>query len=64
MSPSPSEKRRGWHWSDYWRSGRTDVMTVQTAAGPVAFETQPLWAGWFGTFDTGAQLLELATRNG
>lgn len=64
MSPSPSEKRRGWHWSDYWRSGRTDVMTVQTAAGPVAFETQPLWAGWFGTFDTGAQLLDLATGNG
>lgn len=64
MSPSPSEKRRGWHWSDYWRSGRTDVMTVQTAAGPVAFETQPVWAGWFGTFDTGAQLLDLATGNG
>lgn len=64
MSPSPSEKRRGWHWSDYWRSGRTDVMTVQTAAGPVAFETRPVWTGWFGTFDPGAQLLDLATGNG
>jgi len=64
MSPSPSEKRRGWHWSDYWRSGRTDVMTVQTAAGPVAFDTQPIWADWFQAFDTGAHLLDLATGNG
>ncbi len=64
MSPSPSEKRRGWHWSDYWRSGRTDVMTVQTATGPVAFDTEPIWANWFQTFDTGAQLLDLATGNG
>lgn len=64
MSPSPSEKRRGWHWSDYWRSGRTDVMTVQTAGGPVAFDTEPVWANWFQTFDTGALLLDLATGNG
>lgn len=64
MSPSPSEKRRGWHWSDYWRSGRTDVMTVQTASGPVAFNTQPIWANWFQAFDTGAHLLDLATGNG
>ena len=64
MSPSPSEKRRGWHWSDYWRSGRTDVMTVQTATGPVAFDTEPVWADWFGTFEAGAQLLDLATGNG
>lgn len=64
MSPSPSQKRRGWHWSDYWRSGRTDVMTVQTPAGPVAFDTQPLWTGWFQTFDDGAALLDLATGNG
>ena len=64
MSPSPSEKRRGWHWSDYWRSGRTDVMTVQTASGPVAFDTQPIWANWFQAFDTGAHLLDLATGNG
>ena len=64
MSPSPSGKRRGWHWSDYWRSGRTDVMTVQTATGPVAFDTEPIWANWFKTFDTVAQLLDLATGNG
>ncbi len=64
MSPSPFEKRRGWHWSDYWRSGRTDVMTVQTATGPVAFDTEPIWANWFATFDTGAHLLDLATGNG
>jgi ubiquinone/menaquinone biosynthesis C-methylase UbiE len=64
MSPSPSEKRRGWHWSDYWRSGRTDVMTVQTATGPVAFDTEPVWENWFQSFDTGAHLLDLATGNG
>lgn len=64
MSPSPSEKRRGWHWSDYWRSGRTDVMTVQTAAGPVAFDTEPIWGTWFQSFAAGAHLLDLATGNG
>ncbi len=64
MRPSPSDKRRGWHWSDYWRSGRTDVMTVQTAAGPVAFDTQPIWAAWFNGFRDGAALLDLATGNG
>lgn len=64
MSPSPSDKRRGWHWSDYWRSGRTEVMTVQTPAGPVAFDTGPIWTEWFGAFETGAHLLDLATGNG
>ncbi|HRJ64930.1 class I SAM-dependent methyltransferase [Brevundimonas sp. UBA2416] len=64
MSSSPSEKRRGWHWSDYWRSGRTDVMTVQTPTGPIAFDTEPVWAGWFQTFGAGAQLLDVATGNG
>ena len=64
MSPSSREKRRGWHWTDYWRGGRTDVMTVQTAAGPVAFATEAIWGGWFQTFDTGAHLLDLATGNG
>jgi len=64
MSPSPIEKRRGWHWSDYWRSGRTEVMTVQTPDGPVAFDTGPIWTEWFATFETGAALLDLATGNG
>lgn len=64
MSPSPSQKRRGWHWSDYWSSGRTDVMTVQTSAGPVAFDTRPLWTDWFRTFEDGVALLDLATGNG
>lgn len=64
MRPTPSEKRRGWHWSDYWRSGRTDVMTVQTASGPVAFDTEPLWTTWFQGFGAGANLLDLATGNG
>lgn len=58
------DKRRGWHWSDYWRSGRTDVMTVQTASGPVAFDAEPLWTAWFQGFSAGANLLDLATGNG
>lgn len=64
MSPSPIEKRRGWHWSDYWRSGRTEVMTVQTPAGPVAFDTGPIWTEWFAAFESGSALLDLATGNG
>lgn len=64
MSRLPSEKRRGWHWSDYWQSGRSEVMTVQTPTGPVAFDTGPIWTGWFGDFDSGADLLDLATGNG
>lgn len=64
MSPSSIDKRRGWHWSDYWRSGRTDVMTVQTATGPMAFATEAIWTDWFATFPTGARLLDLATGNG
>jgi SAM-dependent methyltransferase len=39
-------------------------MTVQTAAGPVAFDTEPIWGNWFQSFDTGAHLLDLATGNG
>lgn len=64
MSLSPSRRRRGWHWSDYWQGGRTDVMTVQTADGPVAFDTAPIWTAWFETFADGADLLDLATGNG
>lgn len=39
-------------------------MTVNTTAGPVTFETRPLWSEWFAAFDTGAFLLDLATGSG
>lgn len=64
MSLSPVEKRRGWHWTDYWRSGRAEVMTVNTPSGPVTFGTEALWAGYFDGFDDGARLLDLATGSG
>ncbi|WP_372706408.1 class I SAM-dependent methyltransferase [Brevundimonas sp.] len=64
MTQSLSDKRPGWHWTDYWRSGREEVMTVNTAAGPVTFETRNIWSDWFAAFDTGAVLLDLATGSG
>ncbi|MDP3802492.1 MAG: methyltransferase domain-containing protein [Brevundimonas sp.] len=39
-------------------------MTVQTPAGPVAFDTRPIWTEWFGAFETDSALLDLATGNG
>lgn len=64
MTHSLSDRRPGWHWTDYWRSGREEVMTVNTAAGPVTFETRALWNDWFGAFGTDAVLLDLATGSG
>ncbi|HWQ85303.1 class I SAM-dependent methyltransferase [Brevundimonas sp.] len=64
MSSSPVEKRRGWHWSDYWLSGRAEVMTVNTPTGPVTFGAEALWAAYFNGFDDGARLLDLATGSG
>ena len=61
---SQAEKRPGWHWSDYWRSGRAEVMTVDTPDGPVTFDTGAIWNSWFASFETGARLLDLATGSG
>lgn len=61
---SQADKRPGWHWSDYWRSGRAEVMTVDTPDGPVTFDTGAIWTGWFASFETGARLLDLATGSG
>ena len=64
MSRPHSDKRPGWHWTDYWQSGREELMTVRTAAGPVTFETRKVWNDWFAAFDTGAVLIDLATGSG
>jgi len=64
MTQSLSDRRPGWHWTDYWRTGREEVMTVNTAAGPVTFETRDIWGDWFAAFDAGAALLDLATGSG
>jgi len=64
MTQPLSDKRPGWHWTDYWRGGREEVMTVNTATGTVTFETRTIWRDWFADFDTGAVLLDLATGSG
>lgn len=64
MTHPLSDKRPGWHWTDYWRSGREEVMTVNTAAGPLTFETRALWNDWFAAFESSAVLLDLATGSG
>lgn len=64
MSHSSQDKRRGWHWADYWRSGRDEVMTVGTPDGTASFDTGPFWRAWFASFPDGARLLDLATGSG
>jgi SAM-dependent methyltransferase len=65
MGRSPSfDKRPGWHWSDYWRSGRVEVMTVEGAEGSTAYDAAALWRGFFQGFEAGARLLDLATGGG
>lgn len=64
MSHSSSDRRRGWHWSEYWRGGRDEVMTVGTPEGTATFDTGPFWRTWFASFPDGARLLDLATGSG
>lgn len=66
MSRSTSQDRpAGWHWSDYWKDGRAEVMTVDTAqGGAVVFDPGAAWRAFFTTFETGARLLDLATGGG
>lgn len=65
MSRSTSTGRRpGWHWSEYWQSGRSEIMTVDTAEGVVAFDPGQAWRDFFAAFDDGARLIDLATGGG
>ncbi|HEY0650061.1 methyltransferase domain-containing protein [Phenylobacterium sp.] len=62
--PTHSSRRPGWHWSEYWQSGRTEIMTVDTAQGPVTFDPGKAWTSFFTTFQDGARLIDLATGGG
>lgn len=65
MSRSPSSpKRPGWHWSEYWRSGRAEVMTLDDRSGRKPFDAAPVWLAFFESFAPGARLLDLATGGG
>jgi ubiquinone/menaquinone biosynthesis C-methylase UbiE len=58
------DRRPGWHWSDYWRSGRVEVMTVGTADGAAPYDAAPLWDGFVRSLPDGARLIDLATGGG
>jgi SAM-dependent methyltransferase len=65
MSRSPSSpKRPGWHWTEYWRGGQTEVMTLGDASDRRAFDAAPIWRAFFAAFGPGARLLDLATGGG
>jgi len=65
MARAPgSEKRPGWHWSEYWRSGRAEVMTVEGPDGPAPLDLGDLWPAFFRTLPDGARVLDLATGGG
>lgn len=65
MSRSPSSpKGPGWHWTEYWRSGRGEVMTLDNRTGGKAFDAAVVWLDFFGSFAAGSRLLDLATGGG
>ncbi|WP_165843978.1 methyltransferase domain-containing protein [Phenylobacterium kunshanense] len=57
-------RRPGWHWSEYWQSGRTEIMTIGTEGGEIVFDPGASWRAFFGSFDAGARLIDLATGGG
>ncbi|MCF8503944.1 MAG: methyltransferase domain-containing protein [Caulobacter sp.] len=65
MSRAPtSAKRPGWQWTEYWRGGHPEVMTLGAGPGRKAFDAAAVWLGYFETFASGARLLDLATGGG
>lgn len=65
MSRAPSPARRpGWQWTEYWRDGRSEVMTLDDRGGQTAFDAAAVWRPFFATFDEGARLIDLATGGG
>ena len=62
--PSIPNRGPGWHWSEYWQSGRTEIMTVDTTGGSVAFDPGSAWPSFYAGFDDGARVLDLATGGG
>ena len=59
-----SDKRQGWHWSDYWRNGRAEVMTIDSAAGAAPLDTAAFWRANLHGIVTGERVLDLATGSG
>lgn len=62
-APTPA-KRPGWQWTEYWRGGHPEVMTIGAGPGREAFDAASVWLGYFGGFQAGARLLDLATGGG
>lgn len=62
-APTPA-KRPGWQWTEYWRGGHPEVMTIGAGPGREAFDAASVWLAYFGAFQTGARLLDLATGGG
>lgn len=62
-APTPA-KRPGWQWTEYWRGGHPEVMTIGAGPGREAFDAASVWLGYFGAFPAGARLLDLATGGG
>lgn len=62
--PTPPKRGPGWHWSEYWQSGRTEIMTIDTAGGALTFDPGAVWAEFFAAFQDGARIIDLATGGG
>lgn len=61
----PEENRPdGWHWTDYWSTGRQDVMTTDGAGQGAGADTFGVWVEWLSALPDGARILDLATGSG
>lgn len=64
MARATGSRQPGWHWSEYWRSGRAEVMTVEGPNGPAPLDTGDLWPAFFRELPDGGRVLDLATGGG
>jgi ubiquinone/menaquinone biosynthesis C-methylase UbiE len=53
-----------WHWSDYWRDAKPEVLTTGPAGGRRPFEARTLWLSFFSELAPGSHVLDLATGGG
>ncbi|MBA4000104.1 methyltransferase domain-containing protein [Brevundimonas sp.] len=53
-----------WHWSDYWRDARPEVLTMGPGGVGRPFEARTLWLSFFGQLAPGSHVLDLATGGG
>ncbi|MFN4296015.1 MAG: class I SAM-dependent methyltransferase [Brevundimonas sp.] len=59
-----SEADASWHWSDYWRGARPEVLTTGPAGVRRPFEARAMWLSFFGQIPPGSRVLDLATGGG